>query len=123
MPRTACRSSKSTRSIAHVQAWRSKCMFQNRSTEQDFPHLSTCLVDQFPLVNGGQFLDRRLHPASFRLVHADKIDEQPARWIGTGVARPRAGNVLCVAHRHIMGDAGVDRSAAAEDEIDVPALR
>src|ERR1700687_248028 len=123
LPRTACRSSKSTRSIADVQEWHSKCVLNNRSTEQDFPYLSTGLADQFPLVNGGQFLDRRLHPASFRLVQAGKLDEQPTRWIGTGAARPRAGHVLCVAHGHIPGDAGVDRSATAEDEIDVPALR
>jgi hypothetical protein len=98
-------------------------LLRNLSNQQEFAHLSTGLADQLPLVSRGQFLDRRLHPASFRLVHAGKLDEQPARWIRTGVARPRAGNVLCVAHVHISGNAGVDRSATTEDEIDVPALR
>jgi len=122
-PRTACRSTKSIRSIADVRGWYSIYLLRNQSTEQDFAHLSTSLANQFPLVNRGQFLDRRLHPASFRLVHAGKLGEQPARWIRMGVARPRAGNMLCVAHVRITGNAGVDRSAAAEDEIDVPALR
>jgi hypothetical protein len=97
-PRTACRSGKSTRSIADVLSWHSNRVLHNRSTKQKFPHLRTGLADQFSFVNGGQFLDGRLHPARFRLVQAGKLDEQPARWIGTGVTRPRAGNVLCIAH-------------------------
>jgi hypothetical protein len=102
---------------------RANRVFSNQSTEQEFPRGSAGLADQFPLVDGGQFLDRRFHPAGFRLIRGDELDEQQARRIGTGVARPGAGDVLCVAHGHISGDPGVDRSAAAEDEVDVPTLR
>ena len=95
----------------------------NQSTEQEFPRGSGGLAYQFPLVDGGQFLDRRLYSAGFRLIRANELDEQRARRIGTSVARPGAGYVLCVARGHISGDSGVDRSAAAEDEVDVPTLR
>jgi hypothetical protein len=101
----------------------SNCVFGKRSTEQEFARGTCGLADQFPLVDGGQFLDRRLHLPGFRLVQAGELDEQPARRIGTSVARPGAGNVLGVAHGHIPGDAGVDRSATAEDEVDVSVLR
>jgi hypothetical protein len=91
-------------------------VFSNQSTEQEFPRGSAGLADQFPLVDGGQFLDLRFHLASFRLIRADELDEQQARRIGTSVARAGAGDVLCVAHSHISGDPGIDRSAAAKDE-------
>ena len=45
-------------------------VFGNRSTEHGFSRPRTYLADQYPLVVGGQLLDRRLHPAGFRLVQA-----------------------------------------------------
>ena len=93
------------------------------STEQEFSGGSISLTHQFPLIDGGQFLDCRLHSAGFRLVHAGEPDEQPCRWICAGVPSPSAGDVLCVTHRHIPSDTSVDCPAAAQDEVDIPALR
>ena len=95
-------------------------MRRNQSAEQEFSHGGTGLADQFPFVCGVQFLDRRLHPAGFRLVQAGELDEQPTRGIGLCVTRTISGDVLCVARSHIAGDAGVDRSVAAEDEVYIP---
>jgi hypothetical protein len=102
---------------------RDDCAFVKRSTEEDFSGGSISLAHQFPLIDSGQFLDRRLHSAGFRLVQAGEPDEHPCRWICAGVASPSAGYVLCVTHRHIPSDTSVDCSAAAQDEVDIPALR
>jgi hypothetical protein len=102
---------------------RDDCGFVKRSTEEDFSGGRISLAHQFPLIGGGQFLDRRLHSAGFRLVQAGELDEEPCRWICAGVASPSVGHVLCVTHRHIPSDTSVDCSAAAQDEVDIPALR
>ena len=69
-----------------------------------------------------QFLDRGLHPAGFRLIEAGELHEQAQRRVGTRVAGTRSGDMLCIADGHVERDAGVNRAAAAEDEIDIPAL-
>ena len=107
---------------AHQRS-KTRCVFVRRSTEQDFSGGSISLAHQFPLIDGGQFLDRRLHSAGFRLVQAGEPDEEPCRWICAGVASPSAGYVLCVTHRHIPSDTSVDCSTAAQDEVDIPVLR
>ena len=107
---------------AHKRS-KARCMFVRCSTEQDFSGGSISVAHQFPLIDCGQFLDRRLHLAGFRLVQAGEPDEESCRWICAGVASPSAAHVLCVTHRHIPSDTSVDRSAAAQDEVDIPALR
>jgi hypothetical protein len=74
---------------------RANRVFSNQSTEQEFARGSGVLAYQFPLIDGSQFLDRRLHPAGFRLIRADELNEQQARRIGTGVARAPVPATCC----------------------------
>ena len=93
------------------------------SNEQEFARRSTGRADQFSLLGSRQSLDRRLQLARHRLIRADEFGEQPTGWIRARVSCPCAGKVLCVTRRHVKRDSGVDRVAAAQNQVHIPALR
>lgn len=97
-------------------------IYTRGSIEQEFARRSTGRADQFSLLGSRQSLDRHLQLACHRLIRADELGEQPTRWIRARVSRPRASKVLCVTRRHVKRDPGLDRVAAAQNQVYIPAL-
>jgi len=116
-----CCSATSGIARGHFRSPRFACASRGRPTKQRFARLSAGLADQVLLVDCPEVLDRRLQPGCHGLVRAGELGEQPTRGIGARAARPSAGQVLRVPRRHVERDPGVDRAAAAQDQVHVPA--
>ena len=92
------------------------------SIEQERARRHTGHADQSSLLGSRQSLDRGLQLAGHRLIRAEELSKQPTRWIRPRVSRTRPRKVLCVTRRHVKRDPGVDRVAAAQNQVHMPAL-
>jgi hypothetical protein len=90
--------------------------------EQEPASGGTGRADQSSLLRSRQSLDRRLKLSRDRLSRAGELGKQPTRWIGARVSRSSTGDVLCVTRRNVKRDPRVDRLAAAQNQVHVPAL-